>query len=77
MLTSDLPVFVQPADGVLQALLLFLWEDVSQLIAGLQEHTQNPLVQLAKVVLCERKRRRFHQWTSLHHHQLANYNANV
>lgn len=44
MLTSDLPVFVQPADGVLQPRLLLLREDVSQLIARLQEHAQNPLV---------------------------------
>lgn len=59
MLTSDLPVFVQPADGVLQARLLLLREDVSQLITRLQEHAQDPLVQLAKVVLHKRRRRRF------------------
>lgn len=56
MLTSDLPVFVQPAYGVLQAPLLLLWEDVSQLIACLQEHTQKPLVELAKVVLRKKKK---------------------
>lgn len=60
-MTSDLPVFVQPAYGVLQALLLLLREDVSQLIACLQEHTQNPLVQVAEVVLRRGKRRGFDQ----------------
>lgn len=55
MLTPDLPVFVQPADSVLQALLLLLGEDVSQLITRLQEHAQHPLVQLAKKLLRRKK----------------------
>lgn len=44
-------MLVQPADGLLQPLLLLLRQDVRQLVAGLQEHIQHPLVQLAKTLL--------------------------
>lgn len=57
MVTPDLPVFVQPADSLLQPLLLLLRKDVSQLIARLQEHAQQSLVQLAKKVLCRERER--------------------
>lgn len=50
-MTSDLPVFVQPADCFLQPLLFLLWQDVTQLITGLQEDAQHPLVQLAENIL--------------------------
>ena len=44
-------MFVEPADGLLQLLLLCLGEDVRELVAGLQEHAQDALVQLAEEVL--------------------------
>lgn len=55
MLTSDLPLFVQPADSVLQSLLLLLGEDVSQFITCLQKHAQHPLIHLTKKILCRKK----------------------
>ena len=44
-------MFVQPADGLLQLLLLRLGQDVGELVAGLQEHAEDALVQLAEEVL--------------------------
>ena len=44
-------MFVQPPDGLLQLLLLHLGQDVGELIAGLQEHAEDALVQLAEEVL--------------------------
>ncbi|TNN68514.1 hypothetical protein EYF80_021299 [Liparis tanakae] len=49
----------QSADSFLQPLLLLLWQDVSQLVTCLQEHAQQPLVQLAKEILCRIK---YKQW---------------
>lgn len=48
---THLPLFVEFSDGVLQALLLLLGEDVGELITRLQEGVENPLVQLAEKLL--------------------------
>lgn len=66
MLTPDLPVFVQPADSFLQPLLLLLWEDVSQLITRLQEHAQQPLVQLTKKILWRKKNKNNEKSAGMH-----------
>lgn len=48
---THLPLFVELSDGFLQAPLLLLGENVSELITGFQESIEHPLVQLAEKLL--------------------------
>ena len=48
---THLPLFVELSDGSLQALLLLLGENVSELVTCFQESVEHPLVQLAEKLL--------------------------
>jgi len=52
---TDLPVFVQLPDCFLQRLLLLLGQNIGQLVTGLEESVQDPLIQLTKELLREEK----------------------
>ena len=57
MVLTHLPLFVELSDGFLQAPLLLLRENVSELVTRFQESIEHPLVQLTEKLLAWRRGR--------------------